>query len=116
MKKIKNAIMKSFLVKLAYKSKFYTDIGVSQVSWFTGKLPEIMAAAYILEKFGIVITAANIVVLGLLLFFTIFMLGWFLKNSGLFDVDQYVSAQKNPVQEELLRAARLIIREFDKKK
>jgi len=109
MKRIKELILKSKLASVAYKTKFYIDVGVEQVAWISNKGPDLMAIVYFTEKiFDIVLngpTIVNLIIAGLL---SLFLLGMFMKKSGLYDVEQYVQADKNPVQKELLEAARRI--------
>lgn len=109
---IREFVLNSPIVKLAYKARFYVDVGVSQVNWFSGKLPEIMAAVYLLEKFGFVVVGTQIIVFGIILVVCLLLFGYFWKKTGLYDVNQYVVAQKDPVQAELLEAARLIKKKY----
>ena len=106
--KLYKFVRKSRLFIFLYKVKFYIDVAIGQISWATGKLPEIMAFLYLSEKFGVEWSNWQIVFLTILMFagFTIF--GYFWKNGGFFDVEVYVNADKNPVQRELLKAARKI--------
>ena len=108
--KLTNKIKNNSIIKFCYKIKFYIDLSISQVTWFTGKLPEIMAASYIAEKFGFVITGKMLIVISLVGIICLIVFGYIWKNAGLYDVDQYVKASKDPVQKEILSAARKINR------
>ena len=103
-------ILNNKLINGLYKIKFYMDVAVGQVSWFTGKLPEIMASIYLLEKFGFVVSKANIIFYCLVIAILIFLLGFCWKKLGLYDIDMIVSAERNPVSNEVYKAAKKINR------
>lgn len=111
----KQKFLNSSLARAIYKTKFFIDVGVSQISWITGKLPELMAMVYLLGKFGYDPTENQIV--GIVLFGLCFLIlfGYFWKHTGLYDTAQYVVAEKDPVQAEILEAARIIKRNEEKK-
>ncbi len=100
---------KSFL-KALYKVRFYFDISNTQVSWIVGKGPELMSAIYILEKLGVVLVKKEIIFFIVSAFFFFVVSGVVLKASGVYDIEQYVAAEIQPVQKELLEAARKINR------
>lgn len=107
--KIKDFILNSFFVRKAYSAKAYVDIAISEISWVTGKLPEIGGLIIILNYLNIKIIPLN---LGIFLFlFSLLLLffGYFLKKTGLYDVEIYSRVQRDPVSSEILEAARLII-------
>jgi len=99
--------MKKFF-KTLYKIKFYFDITNSQTSWITGKLPEIVSLGVLLSFFGVTITKTGTVIWALTLFVAMALLGVLLKKTGVYDVEQYVTAEIHPVTKELLEAARKI--------
>ena len=107
-KKLTQTIKNNLIIKFCYKIKFYIDLSISQITWFTGKLPEIMAVLYLAEKFGFVITGKMLIVICLAGIGGLIVVGYIWKNAGLYDVDQFVKASKDPVQKELLSAARKI--------
>ena len=109
--KIKDRAIRNPVISLAYRLKFYFDVGVTQITWVTGKLPEIMAFVYLAEKFGVVLTRSNIVILALIVAMSILAAGYMIKTTGLYDVERYVDAKKNPVMKEILDAARKINKE-----
>ena len=106
--KINQLILKNFIVRILYKCKFYFDAGVTQITWFTGKLPEIMAFVYLAEKFGYKLSRTGLIIFAIIVATSIFLFGLFLKKTGLYDVERYVDAEKNPVTHEMLNAARKI--------
>ena len=99
--------------KFLYKVKFYFNVPVSQVSFITGRIPEIAWTVLILERFGLSFTNSELVVVLLVAFVLVVVLGWFWKLAGFYDVEQYVNARKNEVSEKQLRAAELIIEKLE---
>lgn len=93
-----------------YKIKWYFDQGVRQITWITGKLPELMSVVYLGEKFGLVIREKEIILIAVIGGLILVTFGIILKRTGLYDTEMYVDASKNPVQNEILTAARIIIR------
>jgi hypothetical protein len=93
------------LFRLLYNLKFHFDIFTSQVSWFTGKLPELMALLYLLEKFDVLIVGKGILVLGLCVFFSFTIMGFIIKKFGVYEIEQKTNAHNNPVQNEIYNAA-----------
>lgn len=112
MKSIKNIVVDSKIFQSIYKTKWYFDRGVGQIAWITNKLPDVMAIVYLAEKFGYVLKKGDIVVLVIIGTLLVIVFGMFLKHTGLYDTEIYVEANKNPVQAELLDAARLIKKRY----
>lgn len=104
------------IINILYRGKFYFNLALNQVSWVTGKLPELMGALYILERFDIFVASDKIILVIVFGSIGAVIAGWLFKKSGLYDVETYVNAQKNPVSEELLRAARTIEKSFGERK
>jgi len=96
------------LLKPLYVFKWHVDVGTGQISWFTGKLPEVMAIIYLLEKFGFIVPNRWIVPVGLLGLLGLALLGWFWKRFGLYDVERFVDTGKDPVANEVYVAAKKI--------
>lgn len=92
-----------------YKIKWYFDTGVSQVTWITGKLPELMGFVYLSEKMGYAVSNNDIYMLVFVVGISLICIGVFLKKTGLYDTEVYVNAAKNPYQHQMLKAARIII-------
>jgi len=110
MGKVKDYILNNWLFRKLYSIKFYLDLGVQQVSWFIGKFPEIMAIVYLLEKGGITLNITQIIIMAGISFIILTIAGYGIKHTGLYDVERYVDASKNPVTKELLEAARKVNR------
>lgn len=104
----RDKFLHSRLARAVYKFKFYTDIGVGQITWVTGKLPELMAVVYLLGKFGYDPSSNQILALSFSVLCCLVLFGYVWKHTGLYDTAQYVIAEKDPVQAELLEAARMI--------
>ncbi len=96
------------IIKLLYKTKTYFDITNSQTSWLTGKLPELVSLGVLLNFFGITLTKTSTLIGALIIFILMTLCGIYLKKSGIYHIEQYVQADINPVQKELLQAARKI--------
>jgi hypothetical protein len=109
---IKDRIVSNNIARGAYKIKFYIDVGVSQVSWVTGKLPELMAVVFLSGKFGYDPTQSQIVGIVITMLCVLVLFGYTWKKLGLYDTERHVTAEKDPVQSELLEAARLIKANF----
>jgi len=107
---IKKLIINNLLFKTLYKTKWYFDQGVRQITWITGKLPELMSLVYLSEKMGVAITKVDIIGIAIVGATILIIFGIFIKRTGLYDIEMYVDALKNPVQHEILTAARKINR------
>lgn len=99
------------LARGAYKVKFYVDVGVSQISWVTGKFPELMSFLYLAQYLGHPVPQSHVVELCLAVFAGIFLFGLLWNRAGFYHTEKYVNAAKDPVQAELLAAARIINRD-----
>lgn len=106
-----NKLLLKFLSFL-YKCKFYFNIPVTQVSFVTGKIPELMGVLWLLDYFGVGVNKQVIPVLLVVVTVFLVVLGKLWKISGLYDVEQYVNAYKNEVQAKQLRAAEIVIERF----
>jgi len=90
------------------KFQTYCDIGWGTFSWWSNALVELMAVLYILEKVGVLIEG-NIIFFALACAFVFFFLfGLGLKRVGFYDQSEFTEANIDPVQKELLEAARII--------
>lgn len=102
-------------VKRVYKTLFYFELGKGQVARVYQWVPDvfiILGGLKLLFDIEFSKGAMGSIVIGGVLLMTGF--GFFLKHTGLWDVDQYVKAKKDPVFEEILRAARRINKEGTK--
>lgn len=106
--KLREKIVKNKFINLLYNIKFYFDVSVTQITWLTGKLPEIMAFIYILEKFGYYLNKNQIIMMFIFTVLSLIIFGFVWKITGMYDVERYVDANKNPVSKEMLEAARKI--------
>ena len=105
LKYLNHKIKHNILITTAYKFKFYVDISISQISWVTGKLPELMAFVYLTEKFGVVLSIQNIIYIIISGMIGLFMFGYVWHKTGIYEIEQYTNAERNPVQREILKAA-----------
>ena len=96
-----------------YRFQTFVDIGWGELSWFWDALVEMMAILYILEKIGILIEGSIVIYILLGAFVVFYLLGKLLKKMRIYDTSVYVDADINPVQKELLKAARIIIAKED---
>jgi hypothetical protein len=104
--------MKKIILSLIYKLKWNFDQGVRQVTWITGKLPELMGFVYLSEKMGFFVSKGMIVGIIVTGGLMLLIIGVLVKRTGLYDTEMYVDASKNPVQSEILLAARKINKRF----
>ena len=83
-------------------------MGWAEFSWFNDSLIEMMAILYLLERVDIVIKGTIIYYCLVGAFAVFFVFGFLLKKIGVYDKAIYVDAEINPVQKEILEAARRI--------
>lgn len=102
----------NLIIHYIYRFKFYIDITISQISWITGKLPELMALVYLTEKFGLTLTLYQVILICILSLLSLFGLGLLIHRLGIYEVEQYTNAKRNPVTNEMLSAARKINRKL----
>jgi hypothetical protein len=103
-------------VRLLYGARWYFNLGIAQVSWVTGKLPELMAFLFLADYLGFPVprdAVPPLIGAGVL---ALILLGWCWKHAGFYDTEAYVNARKDPVQAELLEAARIIKAANDRRK
>jgi hypothetical protein len=96
------------IVRIVYRFKFHLDLGISQLSWATGKFPELMALVYLLDKLGYSLGRTGIILVAVGGFTGLFLLGLVWKRIGFYDTERLVNADKDPVTREMLKAARRI--------
>lgn len=109
---IKHKVLHNPVINLVYKSKFYFNVMMGEVGYLTNKIPEIAGALIILNKLGVVVPASSIVPICIGGYFVLVFAGWLWKRMGLYDTSIYIETHRNPVQDEMLRAARTIERCF----
>ena len=96
------------LIEKYYRTQTYIDLGWGEFSWFNDSLIELMAILYILERVGVLIEGTVIYYCLVCAFTVFFIVGFLLKKFGVYDKAQYVDADIDPVQKEILKAARQI--------
>ena len=102
-------IVNNTVIKAMYKLLFYFELGKGTTARFYQFIPDIIiilgGMKYLL---GVDLTATftKTFVLVALALFT--LMGYFINKTGLYEVDRYVIASKDPVQREMLAAARAI--------
>lgn len=105
---IKAWLLDNPVVKVIYRFKFYLDLGIGQISAFTGKLPEVMAFLYLFNYFGIKFEGGWVLFGILIAISSLFTFGYIWKKLGIYDTEVYINASKNPFNNELLIAAKKI--------
>lgn len=109
---LKDLIIRNPVVDFLYRRKREFDIGVSQVSWVTGKIPEIAGVVILLDYAGIII-APNWLWLTFAMFaLWLWTLGIVWKRSGLFDVDRRTNARYDPITLDIWEAAKKINKRY----
>ncbi len=114
--KIRQKIHKNRIIKILYKCYFYFTLGKAQFAKLTDILPEISAIIIIATwVFGIDLTQYKAILgisfIALVVLLTI--LGWFFKNSGLWEVEIEVINAKNHIEFEIYKAAKRINKKFN---
>lgn len=116
MEKIRSYLYNNRLVVLLYKFWFYFGLGRGQFGKFTDPIQDI-AAVMVISQFGFGVDVQQYkFIWGLLILFAVIgvtFVGWFTKNSGLWDVEVEVGAKKNIVQNQMLQAAQKINKHLD---
>lgn len=115
--KLPQKIISNPVVNFLYRRRQEFDIGVSQVSWVTGKIPEIAGVIILLDYMKIVVAPSWLWLIFLFFASGLWALGISWKRSGLFDVDCRTGTRYNPVMLEIWEAAKIIkANEFKKVK
>ena len=109
---LKSKVLNNCLVRGVYKFKTYFDIGLSQISWTTGKLPELMAILYLLQWFGYKPSRPVAVIFIAFAILFVFGFGYNWYKFGFYDVEMSVKASRNVVENEVYEAAKVINKKF----
>ena len=105
----KDKILNNKIISYAYQIIFYFELGKGQTQRFYGFIPEIIIILGGLKYlFNINLTNSQMITLILVICTLFIFIGLFVRKSGLWVVDKYVQAEKDPVQNEILSAARKI--------
>ena len=113
--KIRQKVWKNPLINLVYKGYFYFTLGKGQFAKVTDIFPEISAVViFATLVFGVDLTQykAFIGIAFIVLLVGLTMLGWFFKNSGLWEVEIEVANAKNHIEFEIYKAAKRINKKF----
>jgi hypothetical protein len=88
---------------------FHFELGRSQVTRFYGWIPEIIiiigGLKYLL---GVNMSKTFIIIFFSITVIIFTIIGIIIHKTGLYNVDRYVQTNKDPVQSEILEAARII--------
>ena len=88
---------------------FYYELGKGNCMRVYGIIPDLIIILGGLKYLvGLAITPFFVVTFLLTAFFLLTLLGLFFSKSGLYAVDQYTKADRDPVMRELLSAARKV--------
>lgn len=97
------------IVKIVYKLLSYFEIGKGTIARFYQFIPDIIiiigGVKYLLN---VNITPTHVIIIFIGGFTLFVLLGLFLKKSGLYETDKNIQANNDPVQSEILKAARKI--------
>jgi hypothetical protein len=107
--KISERIQNSLIIQKLYRLMFHFELGKSQVARFYCWIPEIIiiigGLKYLL---GINMTKKFIITFFVTIIIIFTIVGLIIHKTGLYNVDRYVQTSKDPVQTEILLAARKI--------
>ena len=91
-----------------YQFKNHFDIGSGEIVWVTGKSVQLMGLLYIFDYLGIHFSKLVLMLILCLSVILIPLFGLFWRKTKMWDSEMYVNASNNPVQKEMLLAARKI--------
>lgn len=104
------------LVEKYYRVQEFVNIGWAEFSWFNDSLIEMMAIIFLLESsFGIKVQGKLIPIALISAFVLFYNFGKYLKRKHIYDMSEYVRAKIDPVQDKILRAAEIILKEHSEK-
>jgi len=96
-------------IKTFYKILFYFELGKGTTARFYQFIPDVIIILGGLKfLLGVDVTPKFTIIFLFVVVFGFTGLGWILKKTGFYDIDRYVQASKDPVQSEILEAARKI--------
>lgn len=106
LKNLKEKILNNVFAKKFYVTMFYFEQGKGQVNRFYNEIPQfIIILGGLKYLFNISFTPLVYVLIFVAGFLCFTLFGYFVKNTGLWDVDKIVCATKDPVQGEIYKAA-----------
>ena len=107
--KVQNKIKDNPIIRKLYRLLFYFELGKGTIGRMYQFIPDIIiilgGMKYLLD---IDVTRNFVIIFGLIVVFGFTLIGLVISKTGLYEVDKYVQASKDPVQTELLNAARRI--------
>jgi len=107
--RIKLRIMQNGLVKIIYKCQWYFDLGRSSVGRYYAWLPEILIILGGIKYLLGINLSIKVMIMGVLFFVFIFSItGYIFKKTGLYDMQRYIEAERDPITHEMLASARTI--------
>ena len=113
--KIHSWVLKNKTIGWYYRAQQYVDIAWAEASWFSDSLIELMAVVFFLEKLGFEIDGIAMVTILVGAFIGTYFAGMLFKKIGTYDKSVYIDAEIDPVEAEILKAARIINKKFGKK-
>ena len=99
------------IVKFFWTLKTYLDVGIIQVAWVTGKLPEIAGIIIILNQVGFQLNQEHLKALVWIGLIGLTLLGYIFVKSGMRDAQLEAETHKNNVQNTIYRASLKILEE-----
>ena len=111
--KLNKKIEQSKITKDIFSIKVYFNIAVSQVSFITGKIPELGWTIAGLQWFGVSVSQKYTLAIIGIVFILLVLSGYMLKKSGLYNTEQYTHAKIDTVQDEILTTLRKLKRESE---
>ena len=105
-------VMRSKAIGWYYRAQQYVDIAWAEASWFSDSLLELMAVVFFLEKLGFEIDGITMVAILVGAFVGTFFAGMLFKKIGTYDKSVYIDAEIDPVEKEILEAARKINKHY----
>jgi hypothetical protein len=103
------------LIHFLYNIKSHINIARGEVGWLTGWLPEIVSVGILLQFFGWNFTKTQVILFFPLMLLFLALFGYIWRKSGIYKIETNVDAENNPVQKEILEAARKINKDYKEK-
>ena len=103
----------SKIIKKAYSTLFYFELGKNNLARLYQFIPDVIiilgGVKYLLN---VDLKPIHVLTSVLIIFLLFTFLGYFINKTGLYSIDKYVQASKDPVQSELLEGARLVKKKY----
>lgn len=114
--KLAERVENSRIITAGAKFQAYINIGISQISWVTGKIPEFGWTVVLIERFFSVSLTNNLIgafTMGTI--FGFFVIGYVWKKSGLYDKQLVQQTKLSVVGAKVYEAAKIIIARDDER-